>query len=623
MTRGIQLTAIALAVAFATPAQAQNVRDHRRKRPQAVTVDGFAPQGGPIGTEVAITGTGFTPDTRVIFGRTQVRPTDVSPTRLRVRVPDAHGDGAIVLRHPGESTDIEVGRFAVDLGLTVTGFAPASGVAGTRVLIRGSGFEPGLRVMVGAVELPVVRVTPMAITVRLPDGASTGVLSVISGNRRADAAQPFKVLTPAPTIDAISPEGGPGGTQVRITGRNFGPEVRALYGRTAMAIVARGPAFIEARVPPDAGDARFIFISGPSGEARSARKFQLDPMPVIAEVRPRFGIVGDRVEITGQSFRAGDQVTIDGRPMRILQLRATAISVVVPSGARSGPLVIERGGYRAASQAVFDVLQPPVITRIEPPGAAAGARVEVVGTALGDDAEVFYGARKLPILERRVGKAGRDRLTVRVPRGADDRFFTVRTRAGEARSQLFVVHRYPRVAEATPLRGFAGTLVTIRGAEVQHATQVFLGAVPVPIVERGADFIVIEVSTTATDGALALVSFGQRFETKLRFDVIPTPVIDDFQPRSGVPGTEVVISGRNLNRGTRVFFGKTELAVLRIVPGRALTVRIPTNARGSELLFVGEANAIVPSAHPFVVIEEEEPPPPPRGNVKDHRKKRR
>ncbi|HUH01498.1 MAG TPA: IPT/TIG domain-containing protein [Kofleriaceae bacterium] len=618
MTRGIQLTAIWLIVAFAAPASAQNVRDHRRKRPQpAVAVNGFSPQNGAVGTEVAIAGTGFTPETRVIFGRTEVRPSSVTPTRLTVRVPDAHGDGAIVLRHPGVSSDIQVGRFSVELGLTVTGFAPASGVAGTRILIHGSGFGPGVRVVVGAVELPVVRVTPTGITVRLPDSAGSGVISVISGTQRADTAQPFNVLTPAPVIDSISPEGGSGATQVRINGRNFGPDVRVLYGRTNMAIVARGPTFIDAQVPSDANEARFIFVSGPSGEARSPRKFQLEPMPAITDIRPRFGIAGERVEITGLNFRAGDRVSIEGRPMRILQLRATAISVVVPNDARSGPLVVERGAYRAASQQVFEFLEQPAIVRIDPPGAPIGARVEIVGTALGADAEVFYGPRKLPVVARNVGKAGRDRLTVIVPRDADDRFFTVRTRAGETRSQLFVVHRYPRVTEAMPQRGFAGTLVTIRGADVQHATQVMLGAVPVPIVERGADFIVVEISGAAKDGTFALTSFGQRFETKLPFDVIPTPAIDDFQPRSGPPATEVVISGQNLSRTTRVFFGKTELAVLRVVPERELTVRIPQNARGSELLFVGETNAIVPSSHPFVVVE-----PASSGKVRDHRKKR-
>lgn len=619
MTRGIQLTTIALIVAFATPAAAQNIRDHRRKRPQqAVAVNGFTPQNGPVGTEVAIDGSGFTPDTRVIFGRAEVRPSSVSPTRLTVRVPNAHGDGAIILRHPGVSSDIRVGRFAVELGLTVTGFAPASGVAGTRILIRGNGFGTGVRVMVGAVELPVLRVTPTGITARLPEGAGSGVISVITGTQRVDTAQRFNVLTPAPIVDSISPEGGPGATQVRISGRNFGPDVRALYGRTNMAIVARGPSFIDAQVPSDASDARFIFVSGPSGEARSPRKFQLEPMPAITDVRPRFGIAGERVEITGMNFRAGDRVTLDGRPMRILQLRATAISVVVPSGARSGPLVIERGGYRAASQMTFEFLEQPAIVRLDPPGAPIGARVEIVGTALGADAEVFYGKSQLPVVTRRVGKAGRDRLTVIVPRDADDRFFTVRTRAGESRSQLFVVHRYPRVTEAMPQRGFAGTLVTIRGADVHHATHVVLGAVPVPIVERGADFIVVEISSAAQGGTFALTSFGQRFETKLPFHLIPTPAIDDFQPRSGPPATEVVISGQNLSKTTRVFFGKTELAVLRIVPGRALTVRIPANARGSELLFVGETNAIVPSSHPFVVIE-----PAGAGNVRDHRKKRR
>jgi hypothetical protein len=624
MIRGIQLGAIALVVAFAVPASAQSVKDHRRKRPQAgISVSGFAPQAGQVGAHVTITGTGFSPDTQVIFGRARVRPTSVSPTRLIVRVPAAHGDGAIVLRHPGVSSDIDVGRFAVELGLSVSSFAPASGVPGTRVLIRGSGFEPGVRVMLGAVEVPVVRVTPTAITVQLPEGASTGRLAVTRGDQRADSAQPFQVRTPVPVVDSITPEGGTGGTQVRITGRNFAPDARVRYGRGNMVIVARGAGFIDAQVPPNARDDHFIFVMSAGGESRSPRKFQLDPMPLITDMRPRFGIEGERVELTGQSFRAGDRVTLDGHPMRILQLRATAMSVVVPRGARSGPLLIERGEYRVASALSFEVLQPPAIVRLDPPGGPAGSRVEVVGTDLGSDAEVFFGPHKLAIVGRSVGKAGRDRLAVVVPRNADDRFFTVRTRAGEARSALFIVHRYPRVSEASPRRGLAGTLVTIRGTDVQQATQVLLGKRPVPIVERGADFIVVEITGSSQSGTFTLISYGQSFDTRLHFHVVPTPVIRDFQPRSGPPGTEVVISGSNFGKGTRVFFGKVELMVLRATAGRELTVRIPPNARDSELLFVGEVNAIIPSRQPFVVTSPEPPPPPPPGNVKDHRKKKR
>src|SRR5262245_51807792 len=100
-----RFTTLAFLFLVAAPAAAdkrdhREDRDHRGKQPpphQPITVTGFSPQSGPLGTKVTITGTGFMKQTKVIVGGRPIREDSSGPTSITFTVTERIGNGQIVL----------------------------------------------------------------------------------------------------------------------------------------------------------------------------------------------------------------------------------------------------------------------------------------------------------------------------------------------------------------------------------------------------------------------------------------------------------------------------------------------------------------------------------------------
>ena len=74
--------------------------------------------------------------------------------------------------------------------------------------------------------------------------------------------------------------------------------------------------------------------------------------PTITNVSPPFGAVGDSIAIPGTNFGnlvPGDTVTFNGTPATIQSWIDTGATVLVPSGATTGPLVVTAGGFASNS----------------------------------------------------------------------------------------------------------------------------------------------------------------------------------------------------------------------------------------------------------------------------------
>lgn len=105
---------------------------------------------------------------------------------------------------------------AVILLPTVTGFSPQSGGPGTEVTITGTNFsaQPSNNIVTfGGVPALVTASTPTTLTVLVPEGAQTGVISVVVDENIASTTTFFTVeMTEEPPLDihvynAVSPNG--------------------------------------------------------------------------------------------------------------------------------------------------------------------------------------------------------------------------------------------------------------------------------------------------------------------------------------------------------------------------------------------------------------------------------
>jgi hypothetical protein len=111
---------------------------------------------------------------------------------------------------------------------SVTSFSPQSGPVGTTVTITGSNFSPTPAsnvVRFNNTSTTVSAASATSLTVIVPTGATTGKITVAVASLTATSNTDFTVVTVAnpPSVTSFSPQSGPVGTTVTITGSNFSP----------------------------------------------------------------------------------------------------------------------------------------------------------------------------------------------------------------------------------------------------------------------------------------------------------------------------------------------------------------------------------------------------------------
>jgi hypothetical protein len=565
--------------------------------PISFRVDGFSPDSGRAGTRVTVEGNGFSRTTQVLVGGRSVKVLSWSPTKIVFAVPDVPGETEIVLRKPGASGELRVGLFRPILDPEIRRFAPASGPSGTRVELFGRGFERDDRLTMDNRPMQVGEWTPERMVVTIPEGTGTDYIVLSRGRVRARSPQRFRVVAEALSIARFSPDSGPPGTRVRITGTGFSPRDRIQYGNITTPVLGRGIGWVDVEVPRRATRSEYFTVRGARGAGRSFVPFTLDLAPVVSKFSPTRGAPGTQVDIRGKNFRDGDWVALAGKRLPIVQLSPGKISVTIPIGSESGRFVVGRRGVEASSAGRFEVLNPPTLTAFTPTRGDPGTRVTLTGSNLAG-AEVLYGRTRIPVRSRQ----GDGALVVEIPRAARDERFHVRTRAGAAQSsQVFQVQYFTVIENARPRSGTPGTTVVLTGRHVDKADDFFIGSRRLELVARDNNSATCKIPDGARTAPLAWTTFGRRSETTWRFDVLTGPQILQFQPTAGPPLTDVIIRGDHIDRRTQAYFGRTKLRVVRVRPPHEITVQLPRDAAGSEYLYLEGHGARARSEQTFEV----------------------
>jgi hypothetical protein len=221
------------------------------------TVTSFNPTSGPVGTNVAITGTGFTGATAVTFNTTNATSYTVdSDTSIHADVPSGATTGPISVTTPN-GTGQSSSNFTVTGGgggnpPTVTSFTPTSGPVGTSVSVTGTNFTGAMAVTFnGTASTSYTINSDTSITARVPTGATTGKIAVTTPNGTGTSSSNFTVTTPPqrPTISGFTPTSGKRGSSVTINGTNFTGATSVRLGFYPASFTVNSSAKITAVVP--------------------------------------------------------------------------------------------------------------------------------------------------------------------------------------------------------------------------------------------------------------------------------------------------------------------------------------------------------------------------------------
>jgi hypothetical protein len=244
-------------------------------------INGFAPVRGPVGTTVTVTGTGLAATNQVTLGGVGADFTVVSPTSVTAIVPAAAANGAIQVTTPQGSWS-SARTFSVLP--TLNSFSPAAGPVGSTVTLAGSGFNAATGVVFNGTPTPFSIVSPTQIVATVPQGASTGKLSVSSPGGTATLSTWFLVV---PTITGFTPANGPPGTTVVISGISFTGAIAVRFaGVNATGYTVTSDTSITAVVPMGAKSGS-VAVATRGGTARSATPYTVATSHIAAQMGGR------------------------------------------------------------------------------------------------------------------------------------------------------------------------------------------------------------------------------------------------------------------------------------------------------------------------------------------------
>ena len=252
----------------------------------------------------------------------------------------------------------------------------------------------------------------------MPDQAITGNVTVVVNGRQTEGPV-FTVEQNAPVITAISPDTGQRGTEVKITGENFSPvanENTVKFNGVTAAVKAATTTELIVDVPATA-------TTGPvtvtvNGMTATGPDFTVLLPPSITSLLPESGQPGTEVKITGENFSPvanENTVKFNGVTAAVKAATATELIVDVPATATTGTVTVTVNGMTATGP-LFTVINPPVITSINPSSGGFDTQVTITGDYFSDviseNTVTFNG------MTATVVSASKTTIVAVVPRGA-------------------------------------------------------------------------------------------------------------------------------------------------------------------------------------------------------------
>jgi RNA polymerase sigma factor (sigma-70 family) len=328
---------------------------------------------------------------------------------------------------------------------SVNSFSPSSGPVGTYVQVGGQNFTGATGVMFNGTSAPFSVSSDGQLMTKVPDGATSGPITVVTPNGRTASGDSFSVsnptstttstttstAVPAPTISGTSPQSGAVGTSVGIGGHNFTGATAVRFNGTSADVTVSSDGVIMTHVPSGATTGPITVVTT-NGTGTSSADFTVTgpAAPTIDGPTPSNGPVGTTVQVIGHNFTGATAVKFNGVAASFSITSDSQITAQVPSGATSGPISVTTPNGTASSSRTFTVTGTvPEINGFTPGSGTAGASVGISGLHFtGATSVTFNGVPATFVVNSDTS------IGAVVPSGATSGTITVTTPSGTATS---------------------------------------------------------------------------------------------------------------------------------------------------------------------------------------------
>lgn len=580
-------------------------------------VTNVQPNVGPLagGTQVKITGTGFTGASAVDFGSTAATTFTVnSDGQITATSPSGSETVSITVTTPGgtSGTGGSAEEFTYTSAPGVTGISPNAGPTkgGTSVTIFGTGFTGAAKVMFGSTAATSFEVnSDSQITATSPGGSGkVDVTVTTNGVTSATGSADLFTYDPVPTVSSVSPRAGPlsGGPTITINGTGFTGATAVDFGPGNPAtILTVSSTQITATLPAAASAGTVdVTVTTPGGTSATsaADQFTYDHLPVVSSLSqndegPVAG--GTQVTINGTGFTGATAVDFAGVQASFTFDSDTKITATSPTGSAGAAdvTVTTPGGTSATSGAdQFTYFAKPAVTGVSPGAGplAGGTQVTITGTGLTGATAVSFGSSA----GTQVAVVSSTELTAVAPaRPAGAVGVTVTTPGGTSSltppnsDQDFTYTNGPTITNLTPAAGPLGvaTTVTITGTNLADAKVAFGSTTNITPSSNTGTSITVNAPPSSHAGKVNVIVSTPGGDTPTtgtadQFFYDPVPTVTSVTPVDGPDngGTTVTVKGSGFSTGpTTVDFGAKSAQSVRVISDTQLTATAPAEPLGT------------------------------------------
>ncbi|MCG8606958.1 IPT/TIG domain-containing protein, partial [bacterium] len=521
---------------------------------QAPTIASFSPSGGPIASEVTITGTNFSLVSDVFFNGTSTGTFFIdSGTQIRAQVPAGATSGILSLTNIA-GTAASASAFNVTFIPSVTSLTPLSGVIGTEVTLSGLNFTGVTDVDFNGVSATTFTVDADSILrADVPAGATTGRVGVTNADGTGQSAADFIIIEP-PVIDSFSPSLGPVGTEVTILGTHFDTASEVQFnGLSAPGLAIDSDTQLRAIVPTGASSG-LIRVMNPAGTGVSSTDFNVAAPPsklvfnptddsFVRSTEPNKNYGDDdelRAKLSSTDYDSYLKFNVSGIVGSIVSAKIRLL--VINGSSQGGDLYLVSNNYESTSVPWEEM---GLIWNNAP--TISGTPLSSIGSvAVGDTAEFDVASA--------VSADGI--YSFAITNGVSDAA-KYDPKEGNVAPRLeieLLTSPTPVITSFSPASAPEGTEVTINGTNLSGTTQVlFNGSAANFSVDSDAQ-LRADVPTGSSTGKISVTTVEGTAQSSNDFTVIQPPSVSSFTPESGSIGTEVTVSGAGFSGATDVLF---------------------------------------------------------------------